>query len=208
LVKIFGIDVGIHWTFWIIAAAIVYMMAPAFTVFGTLFGIWIVVVLLATVVGHELAHSLIARRFGHETHHIIMYIFGGIASIKGQLNSRAEFWVALAGPGFNIFVAIVAFLLLLISPEVMGYVWGPIIYINLILGIFNLVPAYPMDGGRVLRSGLAMRYGMKKATEVAHLVGQIIAGIFFFIGIFFVEPMLVIIAGLVVYMILKEQGKI
>lgn len=187
-----GIPVRLHWSFLAIAAGLVgwalvgsgpFLAAQAFLLGTALFG---------SVVLHELGHALAARRYGIETAHITLYPFGGVAAIHRMPdNPREELVIALAGPAVN-FVLVAA---LGIVSSVLHVPWlAPIIGVNLAMGVFNLIPAFPMDGGRVLRALLVQRMGWFRATKTAIFVGRGFAWAFLLIGVFKFIPSLVMIA--------------
>jgi Zn-dependent protease len=145
-----------------------------------LLGLVAVVGLFASVVLHELGHSLTARRYGVHVRRITLWFLGGVAEFEEMPRQRgAEAVVAIAGPLVSfalagIFWAVTAFAPLDAVPYA-RLVTGYLYVINLMLGLFNLLPAMPMDGGRILRSLLAMRLGMPRATVIASNVAKVIA---------------------------------
>jgi Zn-dependent protease len=158
---------------------------------GLLGAIAVGVALFGSVVLHELGHALAARAFGIETAHITLYPFGGIAAIKGMPDAPlTELTVAIAGPLVN-FVLFAMFLPLWLVFG--GSVLATMAGINLIMGVFNLVPAFPMDGGRVLRAVLSVGLGWWKASEVAIAVGRGFALLFLGIGLLAVQPGLALV---------------
>lgn len=137
--------------------------------------------LFGSVVLHELGHALAARRFGIGTAHITLYPFGGVAAIRELPDDPAkELVIALAGPAVN-FLLVAAF----------GWAWAlfgggtfvALIGMNLVMGLFNLIPAFPMDGGRVLRAVLAARMGWVPASMLAIRVGRVFAWLFLAAGV-------------------------
>lgn len=128
----------------------------------------------ACLLAHEFGHALTARMYGVSTRDITLYPIGGLAMLEGRLKNRAELVVALAGPAVNL---VITGLLWVAIPLV-----GPrteflriLLTINLGLALFNLLPAFPMDGGRVLRAALSIRIGEERATAIASTVGQALA---------------------------------
>jgi Zn-dependent protease len=145
----------------------------------------IVVAFLGSIVLHELGHALMARRYGIQTADITLYLFGGVARLERMPRSSGpELLIALAGPAVNFaIVAVLGTIIGLSRYSGLGR-YGelgmiPLLenlaYINLILGAFNLLPVFPMDGGRVLRALLSSWVGRVKATEVAAGLGRILA---------------------------------
>jgi Zn-dependent protease len=133
---------------------------------------------------HEFGHALMARRFGIETEDITLYPIGGVARLRRLPRAPgAELLIALAGPAVNF--AIVGTLILLgslgfgqlLSDQELWFV-GQLTFVNLMLGLFNLIPAFPMDGGRVLRALLSGVLGRAQATSIAAGVGRILAVMF------------------------------
>jgi Zn-dependent protease/predicted transcriptional regulator len=153
---------------------------------------------------HELAHSLIARRAGIAISSITLLFFGGVASIDDrETDPRVEFWMALAGPVMSLALGLICVALLYATPflindpaiaGVVMYICGYLAILNILLFIFNLLPAFPMDGGRVLRAYLALRMPLHKATSIASTVGKGFAVIFGLIGLVIFSPILILIA--------------
>jgi Zn-dependent protease/CBS domain-containing protein len=138
------------------------------------------ILLFASVLVHELAHSFAAKWRGMEAKSITLFIFGGVSNLSGDAkNASTEFLVAIVGPLTSFALAAIAFALATISPEprsslVLSYLF----FINLTLGIFNLIPGFPLDGGRVLRSILWTVTGnVARATKWAANVGKLVAGL-------------------------------
>ena len=159
--------------------------------------------LFGCVVLHEFGHAFMARRFGIRTRDIVLFPFGGVGRLERipEVPSQ-EFLIALAGPAVSVGIAAVLFaaLRLLGSAPQLGDVargdapFGErLMFINAGLAAFNLLPAFPMDGGRVLRALLAMRLDYARATELAALIGQWIAVVFAVVGVL-MNPMLIVIA--------------
>jgi len=152
---------------------------------------------------HEYGHALTARKFGIKTRDITLYPIGGVARLERMPEKPIEeLWVALAGPAVNVVAAIVLFGYLLLTRTFepltslsvsAGSLVERLMIVNLWLVGFNLIPAFPMDGGRVLRALLGLKLEYVQATQVAAYVGQAFAFIFGFIGLFS-NPFLVFIA--------------
>lgn len=139
---------------------------------------------------HELAHSLVARRFGVQIKGITLFLFGGVAELETEPKSaRAELWIALAGPAMSLCLAIGFALLAALAGAVSGgvalsTVLGYLITINLIIAVFNLVPAFPLDGGRVLRAYLWHRHGdVLRATRTAAQSGTFFGYVLIILGV-------------------------
>ena len=160
--------------------------------------------LFAGVLIHELAHSLVARKKGIRINSITLMIFGGIATMdEGVPDPKAELPMALVGPIASLFVGLVccgivyAVPAVTTNPAIAGvliFIFGYLGVLNIILFAFNLLPAFPMDGGRVLRAWLATRMPLHRATKIAADIGKGFAIVFGLIGLFFFSPFLILIA--------------
>ncbi|MGO4570605.1 site-2 protease family protein [Microvirga sp. 2TAF3] len=178
-------------------------------------GVLFIVLLFACVLAHEFGHILTARHYGIRTPEVTLWPIGGIASLERIPDKpREELIVALAGPAVNVAIAVVLILALgaRLSGAAMAEMDNPhagliarIAAANIILVLFNLIPAFPMDGGRVLRALLAMRMNHVAATRLAARIGQGAAFVFALVGLF-VNPMLIII-GLFVYLAATAESQ-
>jgi len=198
LCSIFGISIKVHITFIaLLVLALSWGMKSLF----------IITSVFVFVTLHELSHSLVARRFGVGVREITLYPIGGVASMTSMPKKPMhEFLISLAGPLFNVAVIVVFYvpLVYLLGEETLlrypssTYTWpGAIAYIywlNLMLAAFNLIPAFPMDGGRILRALLAKKIGYIRATKIAANLGHLFALIFLYFGIVRMHFMLIAIA--------------
>lgn len=191
-----GIKVFIHWTFWIIIGWIFMMHFEmghgwAEGLAGALF----ILTLFACVVLHEFGHALTAKKYGIPTRDITLYPIGGVASLNRMPEKPAqELAVAVAGPAVNVVIAGILYIFLFSTDQLLPIseidhmsgdnFWFNIMAANVILAVFNLIPAFPMDGGRVLRAVLAFNMDKLKATTIAARVGQLLAIVFVFLGFF------------------------
>src|ERR671932_2829921 len=197
--RVFGIDIKVHWTFFLLLLFFAFVgFQGSGRIAGALVTTVVIVVLFFCVLLHELGHSLVAQRLGIEIPDITLLPVGGVARLKSLPDRPAdEVKIAVAGPLVNVVLAPIffglAFLLgagLLVAPSPIagfgsvGQVFAYLGWLNLALAIFNLVPAFPMDGGRVLRGLLAARMGPVRATDISSAVGQFFAFVFFLIGLF------------------------
>jgi Zn-dependent protease len=203
-----GIGLYIHVTFFILLiwiGAMYYL--PRHNMADALYGLAFVIALFVIIVLHELGHALTARRYGIRTRDITLLPIGGVARLERMPDDpRQELLVALAGPAVNVTLAFIFFLVLLamnqpILPLGLGDVsisssnfLRRMLWVNVILAGFNLLPAFPMDGGRVLRAFLAMKMDYIHATHIAANVGQVMAFIFGLYGLLSTNPFLVFIA--------------
>jgi Zn-dependent protease len=177
--RVAGIDVYIHATF-----LLVFLFAGEFGAGAVraIESILVISAVFACVLLHELGHALMARRFGIGTVDITLYPIGGVARLQRMPRAPgAELLIALAGPAVNFAIALMVCGLMELAWLTLGWPWNfdsflfQLCLINLGLGIFNLIPAFPMDGGRVLRALLSSGLGRVKATQIASTVGQILA---------------------------------
>ncbi len=192
--SIFGIDVELHWSFLLFILAL-FLLDPSFLL--------VILVIFTFVTLHEISHSLVSRHHDISVKKILLLPIGGMAMMDTtDLEPWAEIKMALAGPMLNFVAAGIFFLLsqalglpliewfnqFWSNPETFSLPLGHILlfysfYANLVLGTFNmLVPAFPLDGGRVFRAALAMKYPYLKATEVAKYLSYVFAGGLFLIG--------------------------
>jgi len=219
--QIAGIGVFVHWTFVLLIAYVVYLyVSHGSDVAGVVQGILFVLAIFGCIVLHELGHALMARRFGIHTRDITLLPIGGVARLERMPENPAqELLVALAGPAVNVVIAMVLFVVLgvwfglalfsdlkLLSDTLVagGSFLLPVMLANVALVAFNLVPAFPMDGGRVLRALLAQRIDYVRATQIAAGIGQTLAILFGILG-FFHNPFWLFIA-LFVYLGAEQEA--
>jgi len=202
--RFLGVDVYLHGTFLLLLGflAIAHWL-PQRSLSDAASGVMFFVSLFGCVLLHEFGHALIARRYGIQTKDITLLPIGGLARLE-RIPDRPiqEFWISLAGPAVNLVIAGVLGLGLLLTNSfeplgnlstTRGNFAERLLAVNLFLILFNLLPAFPMDGGRVLRSVLAMRMEYVRATHIAARLGQGMAFLFAFFGLFG-NPMLLFIA--------------
>ncbi len=202
--RVAGIDLSVHVTFLLLLGwvAISYYTARQ-SVADAFMGVAFILSLFAVVVLHELGHALTARRFGIPTRDITLLPIGGVARLERMPDDpKQELLVALAGPAVNVVLAAILYVVLQLGggtapltdmARVGGSFLSRLLWVNVSLVLFNMLPAFPMDGGRVLRALLAMRLEYARATRVAATVGQAMAVVFGFVGLFY-NPFLVLIA--------------
>ncbi|WP_226040184.1 site-2 protease family protein [Natrinema sp. DC36] len=163
-----------------------------------LIGIAAAIGLFVSVTLHELGHSWVALRYGIEIDSITLWILGGIASLKTFPKEwDREFWIAIAGPLTSVLVAAVCYAGVLIAPnsfQVSRFIVGYLALTNLILAGFNLLPAFPMDGGRIFRALLARSRPYGTATRIAARVGVLFAFLFAIVGVLTFQLILLLLA--------------
>jgi Zn-dependent protease/predicted transcriptional regulator len=215
--SIAGIGIYLHWTFLLLIAAIFgFYYVQSQSLGAALSGMGLIVGVFGCVVLHELGHALTARRFGVGTRSITLYPIGGLARLERiPSEPMKEFWIAIGGPAVNLAIAAVLAAALLVgggsfSPDVLqapgSHTLASLLWINLALAGFNLLPAFPMDGGRVLRALLALRQDYTQATQTAANVGQIMAILFGLFGLISFNPILLFIA-LFVYVGAQQESQ-
>ena len=218
--RVSGIRVQVHWTFVFLIAWVVFLeVSRGRDMPAIMLSILFVLVIFGCVVLHELGHALTARRFGISTRKITLLPIGGVASLERMPEKpKQELLVAVAGPAVNVVIAIVLYIIfpvnryLNLEPEALQEVLSVIspqnfvFYLfaaNVMLVIFNAIPAFPMDGGRVLRALLSMTIDRVQATRIAAALGQLMAVMFFFFGLFS-NPLLILIA---IFVYFGAQGE-
>lgn len=208
-----GIGIYVHWSFWLLPVWIL-LTGSAGGLAGALASVGFVLAIFGCVILHELGHALMARRFHVGTHDITLYPIGGVARLE-RIPTRPsqELAIAVAGPAVNVVIAGILFAVLLpLGIGTQGLVFDlaggaflvSLFAVNVALVVFNMLPAFPMDGGRVLRAFLAMNMPYQRATEIAVRVGQGVAIAFGVIGLFG-SPTLILIA---VFVFLAAQAEL
>jgi Zn-dependent protease/CBS domain-containing protein len=196
--RLSGIDVRVHWTFFLLLAFFAFIgYQESGGLVGALTATITIVALFFCVLLHEFGHSLVAQRLGIKIHSITLLPIGGVSNLESLPEKPAdEVKITVAGPLVNVVLAPIFFgvgLLLGAVPRLpadlftgigsVGQFFFYLGYINVVLALFNLLPAFPMDGGRILRALLATRLGAVRATEISSAVGQLFAVAFFLIGL-------------------------
>ncbi|MEZ4868922.1 MAG: site-2 protease family protein [Caldilineaceae bacterium] len=207
LFKIFDIEVRVHWSFVLILAygAFAYSDSTGDTLTGALYGITVILFLFLCVTLHEFGHALVAKHYKVNVPHITLLPIGGVASLERMPDRPIqEFLIAIAGPLVNFVIALLLLPIMLLLgafssgtlgvsnvAQLVALMQQPslaslLIYLfitNIALGVFNLLPAFPMDGGRILRALLAFGLSYVDATRIAVFVGRIMAALFAIWGI-------------------------
>ena len=213
LLRVRGIPIRLHITLLLFLPYVAYVasrqyrylaevigVAPAELGLPPLFwGVILAIGLFIAVVVHELAHSLIAIKNGARVRSITLMMLGGVSLLEGELPPAKEAWMAFAGPLASFAIAVVSYAIYRLAPVPIeiGIALFAFAMTNAFLAAFNLLPAFPMDGGRVLRGLLAGRLGQEKATVVAARVGQGMALLFAAWALYSLNVILLLIAWFV-----------
>ena len=197
LARIFGIDLKLHASWWLVAILLSWVLAsqffPQFYPELTVNQHWFVAIistllLFVSVLLHELSHSFVARKKGIHFHSITLFFFGGVADIESEdMKPLDEFLMAIAGPFFSFFLAGVCAIIFIRTTNflILNAIAYYLFQLNLALGLFNLVPGYPLDGGRALRAILHhFTKNLRTATKIASTIGKSFAIFLIFVGIF------------------------
>jgi len=208
--KIAGIDIGIHYSWFFILALLTFSLSESYlpdansewsSAFRWALGLVSALALFASVLIHELAHSVVAKSMGFPVKGITLFLLGGVSNLEADTRgAKDEFIISIVGPLTSLFLAIVFFLTLqIISGEasritplfigasslspieaILGYLW----FLNLLLAIFNMLPAFPLDGGRILRSVIwAFSGNFGRATRISSYIGQIVGLLMIVVGV-------------------------
>ena len=197
--KIFDIEVSLHWSLLLMIAAY-GLAAPAG---GAIATVTFFIAAFGCVLLHELGHSLAARQFGINTSSIVLLPIGGIASLERMPRKPLqELWIAVAGPLVNVVIAAVLLLswgwIQLLAPSLQ--IWfRNLLFANIGLVLFNLLPAFPMDGGRIFRSLTALWFPYQQATQFAVGMGRAVAILLGVCGLVSGQLMLLLVAGFIFF---------
>jgi Zn-dependent protease len=216
----FGIGIYVHWTFVLLPA---FVFFEGWSVGGAALAMTQFVLMLAVcgcIVLHELGHALMARYFHIATRDITLYPIGGVARLeKMTTRPSEEIWIALAGPAVNLVIAgllAIVFVPLFGSPLALEHIYDgsgqsllqQLLLSNIFLALFNLLPAFPMDGGRVLRAIMAIFVDYVSATQIACYLGIAMAGLFILASLVSFSPMLALIGVFVIFAGLQELAMV
>ena len=203
IARVAGTEIRLHVTFLLFLGWIGVAYYQAGGLEAALRGVVFITLLFSSVVLHELGHVVAARQFGIQTPDITLLPIGGVARLRRMpTEPLQEIAVAVAGPAVNVLIAVLLVLVagarltlgeLLIPAAGAQTIWTRLATVNLWLVLFNLIPAFPMDGGRVLRALIALRTPYTRATRIAAGIGQVFAFLLGFLGLF-CNPMLIFIA--------------
>jgi Zn-dependent protease len=201
-VRIFGVPVRLHFTFILLLLFLIVSGAQGGA--SAMYNVLYIIALFASVLLHELGHAAVGRRYGIRTLDIVLYPIGGVARLERTPKPSEELWIALAGPAVNVLIALALGAWLIgshsaidaasIAEPADANVFARIAVGNIILAAFNLIPAFPMDGGRVLRALMARYTTEEVATKRAASAGRIFAILFGLVGLLTGQFMLIFIA--------------
>jgi Zn-dependent protease len=202
--RVAGIDLYIHATF-VLVFWFLRDVSPL-----------LICAMFGCVLLHELGHALAARRFGIGTVDITLYPIGGVARLQRMPRAPgAELVIALAGPAVNFVIATAIGVLFFAAAAGLGLTWsldsflGQLLVVNVGLGLFNLIPAFPMDGGRVLRASLSTMLGRAQATRVASIVGQVLAVLFAVAAVQYTNnPIYIALAAFIFFAARNEEAHV
>jgi Zn-dependent protease len=227
LTRVAGIDVRVHPSFALIVLwfAYVWGIETGAGIGGALFGLLLVVCLFACVLLHELGHCLVARRADIRVQDITLLPIGGMARIeRGPVLPGDEFSIALAGPAVNVALALLLLPLVAIigwlqhingaggmiaalgNVDLAGFA-AYLLFANLGLVLFNLIPAFPMDGGRVLRAILSLFISRTTATQIATTIGKALCILFVVVGIVFLRDWTLPMVGVFIFIGAHMEGR-
>jgi Zn-dependent protease len=194
--RVFGIKIGLHYSWFLIALLIVVSLSAQFRAASPAWSPGLVLALsfmtailfFVSLLLHELAHSLVAQSHGIPVREITLFALGGVSQIEGESpDAKTEFQIAIVGPLTSLVIGLICVGSVFVLPKVVTPATAMLTwlgYINLALAAFNLVPGYPLDGGRVLRSILWWKSGdAERATRTAAITGQVVGGLFITLGI-------------------------
>ncbi|MCI0746267.1 MAG: site-2 protease family protein [Verrucomicrobia subdivision 3 bacterium] len=217
--KIAGTELYLHWTFLILLGVVFFNGLDKGTgIPAAAQQVLFVVALFTCIVLHEFGHAFAARRYGIETRDITLLPIGGVARLERMPREpRHELWVALAGPLVNVVIAAALYVILVVASigrfapilSISGFL-TTLLWLNVFLVAFNLLPAFPMDGGRVLRAMLARRLEYVRATRIAARIGQGMAVLFIIAGFVALQrgnPMLMLI-GVFIFIGARNEAHI
>ena len=220
IAKIAGVPIKVHWTFGLLLLFVLHVAySNNYGLQDTLWYISIVLIVFVFVIMHEFGHIFVARKYGVNTKDVIVSPIGGVARLLSMpRDPKKELFIAIGGPAVNIFLAIILLIILFVffdfavpEDDRLNLISKPgeyltiLLFINVALVAFNMIPAFPMDGGRVFRALLTKILNSRlKATFIASVVGQLLAVVFLFAGKYFEHYMLMLIGVFIFFMARRE----
>jgi Zn-dependent protease len=218
----FGIGIYVHWSFLLLLGLVIFNIPPGPNFLpAALIMSGVLVAMFGCVLLHELGHALTARCFGIGTQSITLYIIGGVARLERMSEKPwEELLIAVAGPAVNVVIACLLFVAwrvgswigphnIVLIPEMPPTHWSQILLLlfsgNVLLVLFNMIPAFPMDGGRVLRALLAMPLGIVRATEIAVPVGAVVGLVTMSLMTYYSGSVIYLLIGLFVFIAGQQE---
>ncbi len=227
----FGIPIRLNWTFLIVLPLFAFLIGAEAAAIAELInemlgatidleavsagsmpwilGLTAALGLFGGVLLHEFGHSLVAMRYGYEIDSITLWLLGGVASFTDfPENWKHEFWIAIAGPIVSVGVGIACYLVFVLVPagsNAMHFVFGYLALLNIVLAVFNMLPAFPMDGGRILRALMARNQPHAQATQRAASIGKVFAFLLALVGLF--GNWLLILLALFIYIAASGEAQ-
>jgi len=209
IAELFGISIKVHSVFLLLLVFIGWSNASVGGLVAGIAAVLFILIIFFFVLLHELGHSLAAMRYGVRVRDIVLLPIGGVARMENlPKDPKQEIVIALAGPAVNFATVAILFTLMKSAGQPVEWMnftltgmnlWNDILAVNLFMGLFNLIPAIPMDGGRVLRGLLAMRFSYGRATHYATNIGKIIAGLFVLVGILWLHNWWLVLIAIFVF---------
>lgn len=202
LFQIKGIPIRVHWSMFLLMVGLAaWQLQNGW--FAALEAVIGVTVLFSIVLLHELAHVFVARDFGFPTRDVTLYPFGGIAAVRLEPDPVSEFYIALAGPVCNAFLC-----LLFLALNFVGVPYaGPLAVLNFVICVFNLMPSFPMDGGRVFRSLLARKMSFERATMYSLHLSRVLSLSYIVVGVLVGWIGLTIIGAFLLFVLYANRGR-
>lgn len=212
-IMLFGTKITLHWSWWIFAMIIIFPSLVSLSAPAIAYHLWIIAWMLVIITGHEMAHALAGKSYGILTRNIYIHFLGGVAVMDRPIsanNHKQSVWISFAGPLFNFVFALICLLplplaIIWLPQAAMNYFLFPILA-NVIIGVFNLIPAYPLDGGRIARSALQLA-GVKesKAVKITQVLSLIFGSAMAVAGLYFFDFSLALIGALVIAAVIFEK---
>lgn len=206
IARLAGIPIRLHVSFLVVVAMYGAWSLTHSGIIGLIDTVFVAAALFGSVILHELGHALAARQFGIRTRDITLYPFGGVAALETMPKRPLhEFIVAIAGPAVNAVLFGLGFTVALATNFEFAYLFAAL---NFAMGVFNMIPAFPMDGGRVLRALLAIPFGYVRASRIAMTVGRAFAWVFITVGVVSWHLNLVLVGGFLLFAVSAERARL
>ena len=200
-----GIPIRVHYSLVIFASLILSYVYLESGMHAAKYTVCVLSILFISVFLHELGHSFAAKKFGMDTRSITLYPFGGIAMINmSNMTPKSEMIISAAGPATNFLI-----MLLSIPAMIMSVPFSiEVFFLNTIMCFFNMIPAFPMDGGRVLRAAMSLKLDSYTATVYCIRISGIFSALFLFCGIIFSLISLIIVGMVLLFMLSSESKRL